>query len=335
MTRAPVVLLTLAAVLAAAAPASATFPGANGKLVFQRPAGDQLDVFTIGADGRGAKRILGAPVIEEQPVWSPDGRRIAFARSARGGHPTEIWTTGPGGEDLQQVTRYKDIAAAPSWTPDGRIVFFTTKDFPAPSSPDAPPPPAELYSITADGSDARRLTADRSIQTDPDVSPIDGTIAFAQWRAVAGRPGVHDIGLSAFRPDGSARRTLAPISAFRDAINPSWSPDGRRIVFELISATPRGNTGGSRRQSDIATMNADGSDVRRLTRTPALESVPVWSPDGDLIAFTSDRHKKRGKRERNSRDFELYVMRADGTAMRRITRNTVADMNPDWQALPR
>jgi len=81
-------------------------------------------------------------------------------------------------------------------------------------------------------------------------------------------------------------------------------------------------------------MNADGSDVRRLTRTGALETVPVWSPDGTLIAFTSDRHKKRGKRERHNREFELYVMRADGSAIRRITRNKVADLYPDWQALP-
>ncbi len=53
-----------------------------------------------------------------------------------------------------------------------------------------------------------------------------------------------------------------------------------------------------------------------------------------MIAFTSDRHKKRGKRERHDDSFELYVMRADGGAMRRITRNAVADLRPDWQAIP-
>jgi Tol biopolymer transport system component len=118
-------------------------------------------------------------------------------------------------------------------------------------------------------------------------------------------------------------------------LNANWSPDGTRIVFEIASANPPGNTGGSRRQSDIAVMNADGTGVRRLTRTPALETNPVWSPDGRLIAFTGDRHVRRGKRERWGPDFELYVMRANGSHIRRLTRNSLPDLVPDWQPLPR
>ncbi len=328
-------LMAVPAALIAATPASATFPGDNGRLVFQRPAGDQTDVYTIKPNGKRLKRVLDAPVIEEEAAWSPDGRRIAFARSAKGGFPTEIWTASPNGGDLQRVTHWNDLATQPSWTADGRIVYFTTKDFPQPTSPKGPPPPAELYSMGADGADQRRLTSDEVIQTDPAVSPVDGTVAFTKWQPVAGEPGVFDLGIFSIGPDGSGLRALAPFSPDRDAINPIWSPDGTKIVFEVASASPPARPGSSDRQSDLAVMNSDGTGVRRLTRTRTLETTPVWSPDGRFIAFTSDRHKKLKNRERLGPHFELYIMRADGTRVRRLTHNRVADIYPDWQALPR
>jgi len=330
MMRRVLVLLAVPAALVAAAPAVATFPGRNGKLVFQRPAGEQIDLYTI-RPGHRARRLLHAPVIEEEAAWSPDGRRIAFARSARGGFPTEIWIAGASGGSLRRVTRFGDVASEPAWAPGDRIVYFTTKDFPQPASPDDPPPPSELYSMRSDGTDQRRLTSDEAIQVDPTVSPADGTVAFTQFQPVPEEPGVFDLGLFSIGADGGGLRTLAPFSADRDVLDPNWSPDGRRIVFEIASASPRGNTGGSGRQSDLAVMDADGSNVHRLTRTRQLETNPIWSPDGRLIAFTSDRHRRRGTRERLGPDFELYVMRADGTRIRRL--NTVPDVYPDWQAV--
>lgn len=326
-----VVPLTLVVALAGAVPASATFPGDNGKLVFQRPAGEQIDLFTIRADGSHVERLVGAPVIEEDAAWSPDGRTIAFARSAKGGYPTEVWTVNPRGRDLRRLTTWNDVATAPAWTPDDRIVYFTTKDF----APDDGLPPSELYSMAANGTDQRRLSTDEVVQTDPAVSPVDGTVAFTAWQPVPGEPDVFDHGLFSIAADGSGLRTLAPFSAKRDAINPSWSPDGARIAFEIASASPPALPGTSERQSDLAVMNADGTGLRRLTRTRALETNPVWSPDGRLIAFTSDRHVKRGERERGGPAFELYVMRANGGRIRRLTHNSKADLNPDWQALPR
>lgn len=335
MMRKTLALLALPAALATATPAFATFPGRNGKLVFQRPAGEQMDLFTIRPETSQAKRLIGGPTFDEKAEWSPDGRRIAFARDDGSGFPAEIWTADASGRDVRRLTTWNNIAAAPTWTPDGRIVYFTTKDFPPQESPDDPLPPSELYSMAADGGDQRRLTNDEVIQVDPAVSPADGTVAHVAFQPVAGMPGVFDLGLFSIAADGSGPRTLAPFSPERDVLNASWSPNGKRIVIEIASARPRGDSGGSHRQSDLATINADGTGLRRLTRTRALETNPVWSPDGRLIAFTGDRHVKGGNRERWGPDFELYVMRANGTGIRRLTHNSVPDLIPDWQAKPR
>jgi TolB protein len=325
MIRRTIALVALPAALAGAAPAWATFPGDNGRLLFQRPAGEQMDLFTIRADGTRPKRLLGGPAFDDKAEWSPDGRRIAFARSGKNPIPEEIWTANAKGGDLRRLTSWGKISAAPTWTADGRIVYFTTKDFPPPAAPDAPPPPSELYSMAADGSDQRRLTNEEVMKTDPAVSPTDGSVAYIAFEPVTGEPGAFELGLFSIASDGSGLRTLVPFSPRRDVFNANWSPDGSRIVVEIAS-------GG---QSDLAVMNPDGTRMRRLTRTRALETNPVWSPDGSRIAFTSDRHVRRGKRERWGPEFELYVMRATGSRIRRLTRNSVPDLVPDWQARPR
>src|SRR5918994_53256 len=69
-------------------------------------------------------------------------------------------------------------------------------------------------------------------------------------------------------------------------------------------------------ESDIYTINVDGSHERKLTDTPGLDGLPAWSPDGQRIAFVSDR---------DSGNWEIYLMDADGTKQRRLTNTSEKD----------
>ena len=92
--------------------------------------------------------------------------------------------------------------------------------------------------------------------------------------------------------------------------DPSWSPDGKRIIFESVRDD---------RNREIYVMDANGGNEQRLTNTGNNWSAS-WSPDGERIAFSSGR----------DRNWEIYVMDADGKNQRRLTRNHHSDVDPAW-----
>jgi Tol biopolymer transport system component len=187
---------------------------------------------------------------------------------------------------------------------------------PAHPSADGNPPPAgewvvfasdrdgdsELYAVKPDGTGLRRLTRNRVEDFYPAVSPDGTRIAF-----VSSRSGDDDVYV--MNLDGSGLRALTSNSTTPGGLPiqdeaPSWSPDGRRLAFASNRADG---------QFEIFLMRANGTGVRRLTRTgrQVTDTIPAWSPDGSLIAFASDRVSPFNT--------EIYVIRPDGTGLRRLT----------------
>ena len=91
---------------------------------------------------------------------------------------------------------------------------------------------------------------------------------------------------------------------------PSWSPDGRHIVFD---SSRDGNY-------EIYVMDSDGSNPHRLTDHPAADWFPSWSPDGRHIAFVSERDGKP----------EIYVIGSDGSNPRNLTNDSYRHHYPSW-----
>jgi TolB protein len=143
----------------------------------------------------------------------------------------------------------------------------------------------EIWIMNADGTGQRRLTEGLS----PAWSPDGSLIAFS------GRAG-----LSVIRPDGTGRRVLARTEGGE---YPSWSPDAKRIAF---NSNLTGN-------HVMYIAQADGSNVVDLSDVGEGWQVD-WSPDGRSILFTSHR-------DHPDNYTDIYVMRPDGSAVRRLTHN--------------
>ncbi len=163
--------------------------------------------------------------------------------------------------------------------------------------------------------------APRSLYTSPVGDRSGGAVAWtADGRKLAFTASLNGWQMIYTLPFDAPPQT-APTQVTGGQINafaPSWSADGRELAF---SWSPAANAEVFAADLDALQLPITGdSGLKRLTQIPALDTAPAWSPDGSLIAFTTDR-------DDNS---EIYLMAADGSNQRRMTRNAAIDTSPSW-----
>lgn len=312
----PVALAALAAALASAllVGGARSAPPASGLIAFTRHDG----IYVMRADGTGVRALRRGGVASSAfgLAWSPDRSKLALV--AHEGNQTAIWVMSAKGTDLSRLAvgqapggrGYLVALGSPTWSHDGRMIAFTAYDSEVRDR--------DIWVMDADGSNLHRLLrTPRRFEIGVAWSPAGDRLAFWGDGYI---PRVY-----VMNADGSDLRTLTP----RRFMEPSWSPDGRRIAFVRL--------GRSRLDDEIYVGDASGRSRVRLTNSEVLNDHPVWSPDGRRIAFLGSRAaycwgcpvERRGSSE-------IYVINADGTGLTRLTHNSVGEATPAWQpvALP-
>jgi Tol biopolymer transport system component len=295
------------------------------------------EIYLVQPGTGEVKRLTDHKANDLEPVWAPDGKRIAFISDRQDG--TNVWTMAADGADLQQLTKKQGTCYAPRWSPDGSRIAFTgsktgrdqvytvdvatgkvaqlTTDAIAGRQPAWSPDGKKLsyssytgryptYVMNADGSEKVRLT-DENGGLDAMWVPVGNQLVYT---AVTGTGKDSGFRVYTVGADGknTKQRTTKP-NAFGN-VYPQWSPDGGKISYgELVDGLVQ-----------VAVMNADGSEPKVIT-SKHQHFYTRWSPDGKSISVT---------RFAGGQTPTLIVMDANGENAKELLRN-VGTAAPEWK----
>jgi TolB protein len=254
-------------------------------------------------------------IINAYPHPSPDGSRIVF-QSNRTGTP-QVFVMDADGTQVRQLTDNPLGAETPKWSPDGKLILFAS--YLGDDNND-------LFVMSPDGSNQHQLTASPGYDGHASWSLDGSRIIFNSDRTSP------DLGVSwsqrwheifSMRADGTDVRQHTNLQMI--CTYPSFSPDQEHITYRKViaSAAMSWDLTLGQRNSEIFVAAADGSEETNLTNSAAFDGWPVWSPDGTLIAFASNRVGPANVGQ-------IFVIQPDGENLRQVSFGPWGYAQPAW-----
>lgn len=237
-------------------------------------------------DGSEQEQLTQHRSIASAPSWSADGQWLAFTSFLRG--QPQLFLLKPSEGYLKNLPSLPGVNSSPSFSPDGQYLAFAAGENGY----------TNIYLLHLASGELQRLTNTRAIDTQPAFSPNGRQIVFTSTRA--GSPQLY-----LMDAEGTNVRRLTFEDTFADEA--SWAPDGVRIAYTTKV--------GDRFQIAILDLRTGG---RTVIPGPGNNESPCFSPDGSLLAFTSDRTGRK----------QIYITDAQGHA-RPLTQQG-NNMQPSW-----
>jgi len=262
--------------------------------IYKVQASNQICI--INADGSGFRRLTTDGARQHYyPSVSPDGQSVVYA-AFREANVYEIYEINIASGEVKQLTNRLGIVNGPEISPDGGSIVF--KNTTVNSNRNL------ILLMDRNGDNASNIPGITG--WDPTWSPDGKYILFA-----SDMDGT--VQLYTIRKNGNELRKVSNLPAIRGRSD--WSIDGQYIV--TYSGEPWNR--------EVYIMNADGSNARVLSPPGGNSQGPSVSPDGQWVAFTSyfDHYG-------DDHGCEIYIMRIDGTDLRRLTDNDYCDYQPRW-----
>jgi Tol biopolymer transport system component len=257
--------------------------GLPGRFAFASNRDGDLDVYAMDPDRTNLAQLTNDPDADVSPLWSPDGGRIAFASNRNGNQ--DIFVMNADGTALNRLTSGIGDEAPGAWSPDGTEIAYATD--------------LGVRIVKADGGNDREVVTTAQLKAVYEVSgwmPAgDELLMVLDKTGVGGQGDIYRVRIA----DG--RQTQLTTTPGDDG-TPVISPDGSRIAFQS-----------DRNGGCLFLMDADGSNVVRLTSRCSKGFPKAWAPDGSLIGWAGAR------RPDHDQPWDISVVRPDGSGQTQLT----------------